>query len=254
MGVLSFCRRGFRPKPKTGVLMAYPSLPATNRTEQVVQAHVVGAMAMRGDCPYVVEAYAMLNRSPVSEARNACAEYFMRETSHEYLMFLDADMGHPANWYDLLGKGDIVSGLTLTWDPTRAPADRLMFNQYVVNDAGQTETAMPPGGTDPYHVDDVGAACVVIRRAVFEALGPRPFKEATVHGEGREDILFCRAAKAAGFKVTVVPTVLFEHFKTVGLFCVLETIRAIAAQSFQQGYKAAQAEHPRVVPAEKEAS
>lgn len=230
---------GRKPVDKTGILLAMPSLEGFNRTEQVMLGAVSGAVSVRHDMPYLVEPYGLLNRYPVSDARNECTQHFMEQTQHEYLAFWDHDMVPPSNWYDLIGKGDIVSGVTFMWDAARKPHQRLQMNQFLISERNVSETLIPALRTEPYEVDIVGTACMVIHRRVFEKLGPRPFKE-PVGPDGKramgEDMAFCREARSHGFKVTIIPTVIFEHVKTVGLVAVWESFTEISQLSYKAGY------------------
>jgi len=242
MGWAERARRKFQRsiEKKPGILLALPSLEGFSRTEQVLRALVAGALSARPDFPYIVDPMVLTSRYPVSDARNDCTQHFMENTDHEYLMFWDDDQIPPDNWGDLIGKGDIVSGTTFMWSASRPPIKRLQVNQFKINDQNISETLSPRLEGDPYEVDVVGTACMVIHRRVFERLGPRPFSE-PVGPDGRrsmgEDMAFCRAARAAGFRITVVPTVHFDHVKSVGLFDMLQWGMAMCTLATQQGYQ-----------------
>ena len=82
---------------------------------------------------------------------------------------------------------------------------------------------------------------MAIHRRVFERLGPRPFKEPTGPDGKRamgEDMAFCREAGSAGFKVTIVPSVVYNHVKPVGLRELYESLLAYAAAGKKAGYAA----------------
>jgi hypothetical protein len=190
--------------------------------------------------PYNIEPFGLNNRYPICDARNDCTQHFYEQTQHEYLAFWDHDMIPPDNWLDLIGKGDIVSGLTFMWRAAeKNPLHRLQFNQFMINEANQSQSLAPVIRTEPYEVDIVGTACMVIHRRVFDRLGPRPFKE-PVGTDGRramgEDMAFCREARTAGFKVTIIPSVVFNHVKDVGLLEMWEALCAMSKLSYKSGY------------------
>ena len=230
---------------KTGVLVCLPSHRAYNHTAQVGEAYNAGLATARQDVPYDIGFYPLLYRYPVSDARNECTQFFVEKTKFEYLYFWDHDMIPPENWMDLVGKGDIVSGWTLMWDGSRPAQKRIQANHFIVNEKNTAETLVPSPQEAPHEVDIVGTACMVIHRRVFERLGPRPFKE-PVGPDGKrmmgEDMAFCREARAAGFKVTIIPSVRFNHVKEVGLIEVYEAMLAYAEFGRRAGYQQAVAE------------
>lgn len=226
---------------KRGVLVAVPSHSGFVRAEGYMKAWGGGAASMQSGFPFILEPYMVLERYPIADARNDCSEYFMDQTSHEHLVMIDDDMGWPDNWPSMVGHGDIVSGLTWMWCAARPPEKRLQFNQFKINKDGVSETVRPEfGDMKPYYVDIVGTACMVIHRRVFEKLGPRPFEEITGPDGKRamgEDMAFCRKARAAGFKVQIRPDVIFNHFKTVGLKEVYESMAALTSIAHRTGYE-----------------
>jgi hypothetical protein len=238
MKLLNF---GKPKRGKRGVLMAYPSLNGYSRTEQILEAQRAGFDMTLPGFPWLIEPYGLLHVSPVSEARNQCVDRFYNHTAHEFLYFVDHDMIPPDNWHDLLGHGDIVSGITFMWDARREPEKRLLFNQFKLNEDGVSESVAPRYYDKPYEVDIVGTACMVISRRVFDKLGPRPFTDIKASDGHRligEDMDFCRKARAAGFKVIIRPNVIFNHYKEVGLREVHETLAALTKVASQAGYEA----------------
>lgn len=232
--------RGSYPR-KRGVMLAIPSLEGFNRIEQLMHGMVGGAYNARPDFPWLVEPYAVTHTAPVEEAMNECSWHFMEKTDCEYMAVWDHDAVPPSNWFDLFGKGDIVSGLTWMWDAKRAPEKRLQFNQFMMT--GPTNRTFFPSekhlNADSYEVDLVGTHCAVIHRRVFEKLGSRPFHEPK-GPDGKRlmgcDIWFMRAARAAGFKVLVIPSVVFGHLKMVELGEVYESLVAISQMARDTGY------------------
>jgi hypothetical protein len=223
-------------KKKGGVLLALPSLHGFSRTEQLFRTSELAR------APFHIEPYLLLYKSPVSDARNECTQYFYEKTKLDYLYFWDHDMIPPPNWTHLIGRGDVVSGITFMWNGNRKPNQRLQMNQFIINDQNVSETVIPVIRSAPYEVDQVGTACMVIHRRVFDKLGPRPFQEPT-GPDGKkqmgEDMYFCRAVRGANFKITIIPSVQFNHVKEVGLNEVYETICEMMKMAGEAGYQRA---------------
>lgn len=232
--------RGEQPK-KAGVLLALPALRGESHTTQVLCAVMAGAISARPDWPYYVEPYGLMYRSPVDAAMNGLVKHFM-ESDHEYLAIWDHDAIPPPNWYELIGRGDIVSGVTWMWDAERDPVKRLQFNQFRLNKRDQAITVVPTPdelSAESYEVDIVGTHCMVIHRRVFDKLGMRPFIEPAGPDGARLmscDVYFCRAAKVAGFKVQIIPSVIFDHVKATGLKGVYEALVSMMHLGRRSGY------------------
>jgi len=228
---------------KKGVLLCLPSVGGFNRVEQLLHAMAGGALAVRPDFPWAVEPFGMLATQPITVALNACVRKFMDETDYEYIAFWDHDAVPPDNWFDLFGRGDIVTGLTWMWDDKRAPEKRIQFNQFRLDDAGHSNTIIPTPEqlqSKEYEIDACGTHCLVVHRRVFEKIGNAPFIEPPTPEGGVMmscDVYFCRVARAAGFKVLAIPTVTFDHSKAVLLGRVYETLLAIAALNQRSGYQ-----------------
>lgn len=227
---------GFRPKKvaeKQGVVIAIPAGDGSARARTIFEVYRAAMLSVQPDHPFFYEPAVLPECKPVELARNLLAKHFIEQTQAEYLFFLDADQELPENWPDLIGKGDIVSGLTWMWKPDQPPESRLQFNQLDLTPNGGTVTLVPKSMSEPYQVDLVGMACTVIRRRVFEKIGTQPF-DVRQDTDGAildgEDIRFCRKARSAGFQITIIPTVVVEHYKRVGLRAMLGTITAMASR------------------------
>lgn len=241
-------RKQKRPK-KVGVLIAVPTLDAKVSAKIAFELTRAGYLSRDPDHPFVYEPFMPCGTSPVEHARNKAVRHFLDKTDHEYLYWWDADQTPPENWPDLLGVGDIVTGMTWMFRVEERATARLQFNQFKTDENGRSTTIMPTSFAEPYSIDWCGTACMVVRRKVFESIGGTPFE--TVYapdGERQEgeDIRFCRKARAAGFRVTADPRVVFGHMKEVDLQKVYETLvemsnRALAAGRSQalQAIKAA---------------
>lgn len=73
---------------------------------------------------------------------------------------------------------------------------------------------VPLDGKLPIEVDQPAAACLMVRREVFEALGG--FDE-RYHPAWFEDVDFCRRVRAAGHRILFVPSARVEHIGGVSL-------------------------------------
>ena len=247
---------------KIGVMLAMPSSRGWSRTEQVQMAALGGAFSVRPDFPFMIEPFSLLYKEPVDLARNLCVRHFLEKTTHEYLAFWDHDAIPPPDFWGLFGKGDIVSGVTFMWDGQREPLKRIQFNQFRIDSRGKSNTVVPTMeemSLPSYEVDIVGTHCMVIRRRVFEKLGPSPFKiPLGPDGVGLmgEDMYFCRAARAAGFKIQIIPSMSFEHLKEVGLSLVWESclhfLEGGKKAGYALGYEHGKAGRPSALQAAKE--
>lgn len=63
-----------------------------------------------------------------------------------------------------------------------------------------------------------GLGMVLVHRVVFETVGPFCFQPLTWRSAGGEDVAFSEHARAAGFKVWVVPGARPGHLKTVTIY------------------------------------
>lgn len=246
MGALRKMSRALKklrgPGPKVGVLLAMPSLHGRQETSQVLRALIGGMLSTQREFPFYIEPYGAINVSPCEDAMNNCVRYFMTETTHEYLAFWDDDAVPPEDFWKLFGRGDIVTGMTWMWDASRPPLKRLQFNQMRFDANDQSVTVVPTReelDSAEYPIDVTGTHCLVVRRRVFEKLGDRPFVERKGPDGMRDmscDVWFCRAARAAGFEIKAIPTVIFDHVKPVGLRGVYETVAAAMAVGRRAGY------------------
>jgi hypothetical protein len=170
------------------------------------------------------------------ESRNLAVQRFLDETEHEWLFFIDTDMGF---------LPDTVDRLLACADPTARPiVGALCFGlREVVYDGYGGRRVMPvptilmPAVTTAGHhgfatrweypadtllqVGGTGAACLLIHRGVLEKLradhGNRWFDQAR-YGDGQvvsEDLSFCARAGAAGFPIYVHTGIKTTHHKQV---------------------------------------
>ena len=130
-------------------------------------------------------------RTVVHLARNKIVQKFL-ESGADYLFFLDDDMLCPSNIIERLIKHnvDIVSAIAFKrGEPYNSCAfkkapEGIMYNP-IEPEQGLVE------------VDAVGAACMLVHRRVLEKMKDPWF----TWGDYGEDIMFCRGAQEAGFKI-----------------------------------------------------
>lgn len=168
----------------------------------------------------------------VDKARNnICRTFLEQEIETSHLWMPDDDMmWHPGSVIRLYERDlDIVGALTWTnatppcptiWQDEREVDGTFFYtpaafetlkwledheHSFVSNDP----IVLPPSPTDLEPVDATGAAFIMIKRHVLEAIEP-PWFEGDINGFG-EDFYFCRKARAAGFKVYVDRSVIVTH-------------------------------------------
>lgn len=73
---------------------------------------------------------------------------------------------------------------------------------------------VPLDGAAPFEVDQPAAACLMVRRDAFEALGGL---DERFHPAWFEDVDFCRRLRAAGHRILFVPDARVEHEGAVSL-------------------------------------
>ncbi len=179
----------------------------------------------------------------VSNARNNVVRRFLRESTAEWLFFIDTDMSFPADTLDLMlaeayrHEAPIVGGLCFGQAdgqlfPTmyRLGGDGDVPKMFRMNVWPRTpdENSMHP----LVEVSATGAAVLLVHRTVFEEIAqrwpePYPWFAETILGEPPwgggapgtgsamgEDITFCLRALQAGFRVFVHVGVEVGHEKS----------------------------------------
>jgi len=172
------------------------------------------------------------------KARNTFVrEFLATEGPTDHLWQVDYDMiWHPKSLLRLWERDlDIVAALTWTndvppnptiWDNETEVDGKYYYqaqleetlnwlleheHQFTSNDP----VVLPQTETDLRDVPVTGAAFLLIKRHVLEAIEP-PWFEGDVNGFG-EDFAFCRKARAAGFKVYVDRSVIVTHLPRFAL-------------------------------------
>lgn len=151
----------------------------------------------------------------VHKARQKAVDLFLNETTDDYLLFVDSDMGFPRDLaLRLAGHAlPIVSALCVRRDPPFLPT--------MLGLVENLPLAQRPREAGKYYhipawqdgalvtVDAVGAAAIMIRRDVLTTIAPPHFD--FMEGRG-EDVIFCEKARAAGFSIVVDTSVHCRHY------------------------------------------
>jgi hypothetical protein len=177
---------------------------------------VVSMMMQR--CPtHFSEGYLLVKGKPVEEARNLLAQKAL-EMNAKYLFFIDDDTIAPPNSlqrliYVLDNAPDIaaIGGVYCTKADVPAPV--------VFRGMGKGSFWNWKKG-DIFEVTGIGAGCLLIRTEIFHKLTYPWFKFDTElsydHGKPSssvsEDIYFCNAVRAAGYKVFAHGGILCDHY------------------------------------------
>lgn len=128
--------------------------------------------------------------SCIAEARNILVRHALQRGA-DWLMWLDADMTFPPQTLDrLLSHDEPIVGATYV----------RRVEPYPLIGTPQPDGIKRPGLTE---MAGMPFGCMLVQRRVFEQVKAPWFRydwddEAKLHGE---DILFCRAARAAGFTI-----------------------------------------------------
>jgi hypothetical protein len=152
---------------------------------------------------------------PVDAARNDIVREVLKSDA-DYLLFLDADMSHPADLAERLLKHD--TAIVTARYHMRRPPFLAVAMRHIGPNRFDCESIRRGSGLMP--IDFGGAGALLIRRDVLEAIGgdwfryskqTRPPYEMTVS----EDMHFYEAARAKGFQPYVDWDVECGHFATM---------------------------------------
>lgn len=156
---------------------------------------------------------------PIDHARNRVVEFFLKGDS-EWLCMIDNDIAPAPNLMEILDDlGDhvrIVAPMTVMWSGKHhAP----MLTGATEQEDYFIPLSQPRRGKN--EVSAVGTGCIFIHRDVFLKLG-KPYFEFQYDPETRgyvygEDYLFCKRARAAGFKIFADSRFICGHFHTLDL-------------------------------------
>ena len=150
-----------------------------------------------------------IERGPTTIAakRNHLVRHLLKNKQLQWYLCLDSDMTPPPNTIPhLLATGrDVVSAVCTTKHPP--------FNVcagYYDEKTGKSIELLDFGGSEPVkEVEWTGAACLLVRRNVLEAVGD-PWFKGDPSGIG-EDTDFCEKVLRAGFKIHVDTSLWVGH-------------------------------------------
>jgi hypothetical protein len=159
----------------------------------------------------------------VSLTRNHIVRQFLAG-DWEALIMVDDDVA-PASTLlglcDNLDAWDVVAMPTFVWRPELAPIP--------VPAVFGTSGLIASGGVREAEI--VGTGCIAIHRRVLEGLHDEPFTVGFEDGRDvSDDIMFCRAVRAAGFRIGADFTTAADHHTTVSLQSFVMSARAHTTQ------------------------
>jgi hypothetical protein len=168
---------------------------------------------------------------PTDFVRNGIVRVLLAQTPATHLLMVDSDIEPPLDALDRLLALDaplaggcypvqIKNGLR--W----ALSDKDSHGRYRLLEELKSQTK-------PFDVDAGGAGCLLIRRDVLEKLRWPWFKwtEYKDGGQMSEDIYFFHKCNVAGFRLTVDPQVICEHYKTMNLTSLMRMVMARQKQN-----------------------
>jgi GT2 family glycosyltransferase len=141
----------------------------------------------------------------VAKARNLGA----KQTTGKTLLFVDAHMEFPADWWQPLSEALLRPGAGAA-APAVAHIGNAELKGFGLNLSGPDLDArwLPQLQTDPYHVPIVPGACVAMSRQVFEDAGA--FDDGLISRGGVDNELSIRLW-LLGYELYVVPCVEVRH-------------------------------------------
>lgn len=196
---------------QTNILIVVPTAGGLNE----VTAAAVSALSQNAGVSLFIS-----KGSPHDYARNRAVRHFLTQPDLArctHLLFIDSDIEPPQNVVEklLAAKAPVVTGCYplamqngLRWAICRQESDG---RYYCLKHRESI--------TERFRVDACGAGCLMVRRDVFETLGRPWFKwveEADGHRTG-EDVYFGIKCGEHNIPILCDPTVVCEHFKTLGL-------------------------------------
>lgn len=155
----------------------------------------------------------------IDDMRNRLAKRAV-DDGYDFLIMIDADTVPLKNPLDLVGLDLDVIGLpTPIWfaDANAVAAGEWPLCLSVFDEAPNGKWIEHPMGSGGLQaVDAVGTGAIIIARRVLEMLRPPFVRSWDEYGQAivGSDVLFCRRAKAAGFKIWTHFDYLCSHYKT----------------------------------------
>jgi GT2 family glycosyltransferase len=180
--------------------------------------------------PGQVSFYFTEHVAPVDRARNQIVEFFLALQTEgkplTHLLMIDSDTVPEIDAIERLISHDldVVSGMTPIvhfndQDKDWEVFDNCFEKRDTNKDGSFKATLVPKRHTGLHEIFRCGAACLLIKREVFDAID-RPFFRFVLNEDGTkhvrsEDIDFCDRVRAAGFKIYADTDVCCTHTKSV---------------------------------------
>lgn len=161
------------------------------------------------DRPAGTDLYDVPN-STIDKARNLLVSKMLNE-GYEWILFIDSDMTFdPDTLTHMLSLNKPV--VTAMCFKRVEPYTPCFYSEVNATDTGVTLTPYEIDDipAEPFQVEACGAACLLIRREVFETLKWPWFFMPPFYGE---DIYFCSQLKKAGIPIWVDPAPLIGHLE-----------------------------------------
>ena len=186
-----------------------------------------GTAAERGEYYRMLDCHGMF----VAANRSRVADVFLDETSAEWLLFIDTDVGFEVEMVNrLLSYGDaqhqIIAGLCFTWLQLPDGSKVLGPNWWERNAAGEEQTVIEIRQDRLNPLSYCGMAFTLIGRTVLTEVRKayKHFVGLTTFGYdilhigntvtlGGEDISFCKRAEYCGFSTWGAGDVTVDHYK-----------------------------------------
>ena len=219
-----------------------------------LHAFLMALYATHGDpqARFVFSHHILPGIAPVEFARNHLVQHFLERTRADYIWFIDDDVVPTATSAEMLKiDADIVSGRCWIWREDEHSGTRFHVSSFQRDDhpPHRFRTVKPSDPDDVIKdVDAAGAACLLIKRSVFEdprmrldpvyttpegetkslddEPGPPAFFRTVQKPNGErywgEDIDFVWRAKQLGYSAKVHLGASFGHIKEMDLGSVAE--------------------------------
>jgi GT2 family glycosyltransferase len=160
-----------------------------------------------------VVARVYIPRSIIHIAReNAVLE--MIKGGYDALLYIDDDMTFDPDLVDRLValNAPVASAACYKRVPPYTPC---FYESLVMDDKGIKMTPYTDVPKDVFEAEGAGAACMLVRKEVFEKLQRPYFMPLPFAGE---DVIFCCKLKTAGIKVKIDPSIRVGHLETRPIF------------------------------------
>lgn len=149
--------------------------------------------------------------------RNVMVQAFLDgPPEFRWFCFLDSDMVPPPDTIArlLAWNQPIVSGLCYMRLPPYSACCGLEGGTAEIT---RQVTEPDPGSPALRQVDQIGAACLLVRREVLEQVAAPWFDHVTGWQGVGSDVYFCRKARAAGFPIYCDTSLVIPHLSVVGV-------------------------------------